>query len=403
MTSKEGIQGKTITLSSKRVSNLIININGNQVYPDDTKPKYTQTFSLDGGELMTTHLNPRSNHNPASPSAYFTSIKGATFLLSSTRVTNLRLFGPDGVEYEIVAGNPSTAPKDSPEFKAWYDTLIESLPQCKPKDSAEFLAFLDSLPQCQPKDSAEFKAWYQKTMESTWWDPDFVYRMALAGHTWLKVHRIPDLDFTLLTLGYEYRTILFLLQTGTLSTFRGLALDERSPRANRGAILKAGIVDVPKVAYENQKGGMSHYSVDMVVPKMPGGMAELLGVPEWEGEAVFVETKCGDGSVARGEIPTDLRKWGACVKEGHKFLVFEWSKRGLLVLAHAGEGAATHMIVTAAFNWAQGKVDGGMSEASRLAIIELTGIKFHVFNQLLGKPLYDPTTIIQTHLTRTRF
>jgi len=57
---------------------------------------------------------------------------------------------------------PSLLPKDSAEFRGWYDTL----PQTQPQDLAEFRGWQKALPQMQPKKSEAFREWLQATREN---------------------------------------------------------------------------------------------------------------------------------------------------------------------------------------------------------------------------------------------
>jgi len=55
---------------------------------------------------------------------------------------------------------PSLLPKDSAEFRGWYDTL----PQTQPKESEAFQAWQKALPQTQLKESEAYKAWQKANL-----------------------------------------------------------------------------------------------------------------------------------------------------------------------------------------------------------------------------------------------
>ena len=53
---------------------------------------------------------------------------------------------------------PSLLPKDSAEFRGWYDTL----PQTQPKDSEAHQGWQKAAPMMQPKDSEVYQGWHDE-------------------------------------------------------------------------------------------------------------------------------------------------------------------------------------------------------------------------------------------------
>ena len=80
------------------------------------------------------------------------------------------------------AQRPSLLPKDSAEFRGWYDTL----PQTQPKDSEAYQAWEQTNPQLQPKDSEAYRAWEKARQKAT---PQMQPKKTKAFREWLQAVR----------------------------------------------------------------------------------------------------------------------------------------------------------------------------------------------------------------------
>jgi len=88
---------------------------------------------------------------------------------------------------------PSLLPKDSAEFRGWYDTLLQTQPkdsvayqgwydtllQTQPKDSEAYQEWQKAAPMMQPKESEAFREWLQAVRENA-------SKKSVDAHLWFK-------------------------------------------------------------------------------------------------------------------------------------------------------------------------------------------------------------------------
>jgi len=95
---------------------------------------------------------------------------------------------------------PSLLPKDSDEFRGWYDTLPQTqpkqseayqawqkaTPQMQPKESEAYQAWQKATPQLQPKESEAYQAWHQVGQKA---NPQMQPKKSEAFREWLQAVR----------------------------------------------------------------------------------------------------------------------------------------------------------------------------------------------------------------------
>jgi hypothetical protein len=192
-------------------------------------------------------------------------------------------------------------------------------------------------------------------MNATWRNVDWCLSRSSC---WYKVREVARLTFLLLLAGWEDRTTLLLLDLGVHFDCMQLDIANNKKLSNEYTKALDGIDGVKYQRHDSDKE--SSYYTDAVIYVQKKGKSTIKSISnllhfcgliensvnnieeitkfcenliDIEGDKSFAfETKCIGGSLKRGEIRRDMRKWKAWAKKNGLLIAFLWSYTSLIIV-----------------------------------------------------------------------